>query len=165
MSIARNMQYQTTSPVQTKKIARLFAEEIARTKSGKHAFVVVFKGDLGAGKTTFIQGLLRELGVKKKIVSPTFTLLRSYALSSRAHPLVGGEAEGSVFTKAHHFDCYRIGDASEIKELGFKELLADPQNIILIEWPERIAKALPREKITVTLSYGETINERIIEVK
>ena len=169
--------YQTKSPAQTKKIAKLFAEEVVRTKPGKHAFVVVFKGDLGAGKTTFVRGLLRELGVKKKIVSPTFTLLRSYALPAVAFPYLPLSSPRALsyrrrpvssepaFQKVHHFDCYRIGDASEMKELGFKELLSDPQNIILVEWPERITKALPREKIIVTLSYGDTINERTIEVK
>jgi len=148
-----NMIYKTKSAAETKKVARLFAEEVVSVAPRKRAFVVLLKGDLGAGKTTFIQGLLRELGVKKKIVSPTFTLLRSYPVKAGA------------FAKVHHFDCYRIGNEKEMKELGFKELLGDPQNIILIEWPERIRKALPREKITVTLSYGDTINERTIEVK
>lgn len=147
------MKYKTRSAAETKKVAKIFAEEVANMQPGKRAFVVLLKGDLGAGKTTFIQGLLRELGVKKKIVSPTFALLRSYAIRT----------EGLV--KAHHFDCYRIGDAKEIKELGFAELIKDPQNVILIEWPERIKKALPREKVTITFSYGDTINERTIEVK
>ncbi|AKM77942.1 MAG: hypothetical protein UY31_C0017G0002 [Candidatus Wolfebacteria bacterium GW2011_GWE1_48_7] len=155
------MQYKTTSSTETKKIAKLFAEELIKTKPGKKAFVVIFKGDLGAGKTTFIQGLMKELGVKGKVMSPTFTLLRSYSLVSRSKRSI---VAGAEFAKVHHFDCYRIGDVSEMKELGFGELLADPQNIILVEWPERITKVLPHEKISVVLSYGETINERTIEV-
>ena len=146
------MQYETTSAVETKRIAKLFAEELLKTKMEKGAFVVTFKGDLGAGKTTFIQGLMKGLGIKGKIMSPTFTLLRSY------------KVRNGNFSKVHHFDCYRINKAEEIKELKFKELIKDPQNIILIEWPERIKDLLPRKKVTVILDYGETLNERILEI-
>ena len=147
------MKYESVSATETKKIAKIFAEELLGAKAGKRAFVVAFKGDLGAGKTTFIQGLMRALGVKKRIMSPTFTLLRSYAIKAE------------VFDKVHHFDCYRISDPAEMKDLRFKEMLADPKAIILIEWPERIAKLLPRDKVTVALDYGETINKRSIEIK
>lgn len=147
------MKYESGSAAETKKIAKLFAEELQKNKPGKKAFVIAFKGDLGAGKTTFIQGLLRELGVKKKIVSPTFTLLRSYSI----------KLDG--FKKVHHFDCYRITEAEEMKELKFKDMLNDPQAIIFVEWPERVAKLLPREKVTIALDYGETINKRTIEIK
>ena len=146
------MKYESRSAAETKKIAKLFAEELLKTKIGRGAFVVIFKGDLGAGKTTFIQGLMKGLGIKGKIMSPTFTLLRSY------------KVRNENFSKVHHFDCYRINEAEEIKELKFKELIKDPQNIILIEWPERIKELLPRKKVTVTLDYGETLNERILEI-
>lgn len=158
------MQYETKSAMETKKIAKVFAGELLKTKPGKSAFVVVFKGDLGAGKTTFIQGLMKGLGVMGKIMSPTFTLLRSYSLpaslSSRKR-----ESVTATFKKIHHFDCYRIHKASEIKELGFKELIKDPQNIILVEWPERIKELLPRKKVAVSLDYGEKLAERTLEIK
>lgn len=148
------MKYHTTSAAQTRKIAKLFAQELLETTGKKGAFVVIFKGDLGAGKTTFIQGLMRKLGVRRKIVSPTFTLLRSYRLNR----------EGN-FSTIHHFDCYRMNGEREINDLGFKEMIKDPRNIILIEWPERISKAIPRGKITVAMEYGDTLNERTIEIK
>lgn len=168
-----SMKYKTRSAAETKKVARLFAEEVMAMPSRRRAFVVLFKGDLGAGKTTFIQSLLRELGVKKKVVSPTFALLRSYKLpvsilSPRSLSLSfprRRESSSFAFTTAHHFDCYRIGEAKEMQELGFGELVKDPRNIILIEWPDRIKELLPREKVTVVLSYGETINERTIEIR
>lgn len=147
------MKYKTRSAAETKKVATIFAEELVVIAPRKRALVVLLKGDLGTGKTTFVQGLMRELGVKKRIVSPTFTLLRSYAVKA------------GNFSKVHHFDCYRINEEYEMGELGFSVLLKDPKNIIVIEWPERIRKILPREKITVALSYGETIKERVIEVK
>lgn len=146
------MKYESVSAVETKKIAKLFAQELLETKPSKKAFVVIFKGDLGAGKTTFIQGLMKGLGVKKRVMSPTFTLLRSYAIKSDS------------FERVHHFDCYRITEAEEMKELKFKDMLSDSKAIILIEWPERVAKLLPRDKVTVALDYGETINKRTIEI-
>lgn len=148
-----HMKYESRSAAETKKIAKAFAEELLKIKTGKGAFVVLLKGDLGAGKTTFIQGLMRGLGVKRKIVSPTFTLLRSYRI----------KAEN--FSTVHHFDCYRMADERELNGLRFKDMVKDPGNIILIEWPERVAKAIPRDKVTVSLDYGNTFNERIIEVK
>lgn len=147
------MIYETNSAAQTKRIAKLFAEELVKVKPGKRAFVIALKGDLGAGKTTFIQGLMKRLGVKGKVMSPTFTLLRTYKIRSEE------------FEKVHHFDCYRISNPSEMKELGFKEMMRDPKAIILIEWPERITGALPRKKVTVSLRYGETINKRMVEVR
>jgi tRNA threonylcarbamoyladenosine biosynthesis protein TsaE len=175
--------YKTTSTAQTKKIAKLFAEELLETKPGKGAFVILFKGDLGAGKTTFIQGLMRGMGIRRRIASPTFTLLRSYALPALLSPspralsfrnfgpriVVRGklrrESIAATFTKIHHFDCYRMTGEREMNDLGFKEMVKDPQNIILIEWPERIKKALPRNKVTISFEYGDTLTERIIEVK
>ncbi len=147
------MKYESRSAAKTKKVAKLFAQELLGAEPGKGAFVVLLKGDLGAGKTTFTQGLMRGLGVKRKIVSPTFTLLRSYKIRSEH------------FSTIHHFDCYRMGDEQELVALHFKDMVKDPQSIILIEWPERVAKAIPRNKVTVALEYGDSINERIIEVK
>lgn len=147
------MKYESRSAGETKKIAKIFAEEVIKTKPGEGAFVVAFKGDLGAGKTTFIQGLAKGLGIRKKLVSPTFTLLRSYTIKT------------DTFTAVHHFDCYRMGSEQEMKDLGFKKLLNEPKNIILIEWPERVQKVLPRNKVTVALEYGNSLNKRTVEIK
>ena len=147
------MTYESTSAAQTKKIAKIFAEELLNGRPGKGAFIIALKGNLGAGKTTFVQGLMRGLGVKRKIVSPTFTLLRSYPIKT------------DPFSTIHHFDCYRMTDEQELNDLGFKEMIKDPRSIILIEWPERVAKAIPRQKVTIFLDYGKTLNERTVEVR
>ena len=146
------MIYETKSAAQTKKIAALFAKKIIATKPGKGAFVIALKGDLGAGKTTFMQGFMKALGTRGKVMSPTFTLLRSYRIKAER------------FKDVHHFDCYRINNVEEMKELKFKELLKNPENIIVVEWPERIATLLPRSRIIVSLGYGNTLNERTITV-
>ncbi len=147
------MTYESTSAAQTKKIAKIFAEELLNGRPGKGAFIIALKGNLGAGKTTFVQGLMRGLGVKRKIVSPTFTLLRSYAIKT------------DTFLTIHHFDCYRMTDERELNDLGFKEMVKDPRSIVLIEWPERVVKAIPRKKVEVVLDYGNMINERTVEIR
>ncbi len=90
--------------------------------------VLALFGDLGSGKTTFIQGLAVGLGIKNKIISPTFIIMRSYEMSH------------SFF---YHVDLYRIKNEIDIKELGLLELINDLQNIFAIEWPEKIKKYLP----------------------
>ena len=153
-----NVVIKTTSSVQTKKTAKLLAREILYVKN-KNALVLLLSGDLGAGKTTFVQGFLRGLGIRKKITSPTFTLVKSYKVKSY---------------KVYHIDCYRIHKPKDILELGInpplkfkwgiKEILKNPQNIVLIEWPERIKRILPKTAIIIKLKHGKKENERIIEL-
>lgn len=111
--------------------------------------VVCLIGNLGAGKTTFSQGLARGLGIKQNIISPTFILERRYKLPA-TKTLV-------------HIDLYRLNTIEEAKGIGIEETMADPNNIVVIEWPEKIESLLPRQKWEVRL---ETIteNERKIEI-
>ncbi|MEK7149664.1 MAG: tRNA (adenosine(37)-N6)-threonylcarbamoyltransferase complex ATPase subunit type 1 TsaE [Patescibacteria group bacterium] len=147
------IKFKITSSIQTKKIAKLLAQEIIKQKLFKNALVIILKGNLGAGKTTFVQGFLRGLGVRKKITSPTFVIQKNYKLRT------------TTYNKAIHIDCYRIRNAKEISELGFKEIISDPKNIILIEWPERISKILPKQKIQINFKHGKKEHERTIEIE
>lgn len=99
--------------------------------------IVALKGDLGAGKTTFVQGLLQGLHIQDTATSPTFTLLQTYA------------------EKIHHFDLYRIASAAEFTRLGFDEFLGG-NGIALIEWPERIAPLLPPDAWLIEFFYHPT---------
>lgn len=159
----------TISSIQTKKIAKELAQtlrlapadakamagkqEIIKQKLFKHALMITLKGNLGAGKTTFVQGFLRGLGVRKKITSPTFVLMKTYNLRL------------TTYNKAIHIDCYRIKSAKEILDLDWKEIISNPKNIVLIEWPERISKILPKQKIQINFKHGKKENERLVVIK
>ena len=138
----------TSSPAQTRKAGRVLAEELLRTKASKKAVFIALIGDLGTGKTTFLQGFAKGLGIKEKILSPTFLIMRKL-------PAVGGR----IF---YHIDCYRIKKAKEILDLGFKEMLAEPKNIIVVEWADKISSVLPKENIILNF-YHLDINKRKIE--
>ena len=76
------MEFITNNPCQTKKLGEKFAERILKEKLKKRAFVIGLKGDLGGGKTTFLQGFAKGLGIKEKILSPTFIILRKFKVKS-----------------------------------------------------------------------------------
>jgi len=158
------MKFKTTSSAQTKKIAGLLVKEIlASPLSTRNALVVALSGDLGSGKTTFTQGFLRGLGIKNKITSPTFVIAKNYKLPSFAKATAGKKTLN--YKHAWHFDCYRIKKSTELSILGFKEILSDPQNIILIEWPEVIKKVLPKNAVWIKFEHGEKENKRIINFR
>lgn len=103
-----------------------------------HGGVIHLEGDLGAGKTTFARALLRALGARERIKSPTYSLVESYRV---------GDLD------AHHLDLYRIADASELEWLGLADLWT-PAALVLIEWPERGAGALPRADLIVRIDHA-----------
>lgn len=120
----------------------------------ERATFVTLSGELGAGKTAFVQAAARALGVAETVTSPTFVLEKIYKLG---HPM-------SKFERLIHIDAYRLEGGKELAPLGFDELMKDGGNLILLEWPEKVADALPapdhRISFTVesngsrTISYG-----------
>ncbi|OGM89040.1 tRNA (adenosine(37)-N6)-threonylcarbamoyltransferase complex ATPase subunit type 1 TsaE [Candidatus Wolfebacteria bacterium RBG_13_41_7] len=179
------MKFKTNSLTQTKKIAKLLAKEITTKKSDrsrpiylsdsetgrrtptavgeKNALILALVGDLGSGKTTFTQGFLRGLGIKNKITSPTFVIVKKYKIPSFADTTAG--RQNTKYKYAYHFDFYRIRKPVELFSLGFKEVLADPRNIVLIEWPEIVKKVLPKNSIWINFEHGEKENKRIINFR
>ena len=123
-------------------------------KSKARPIVLALHGELGAGKTTFVQALAKELGVEEEVRSPTFLLIRAFKLIK---PKDGIE-------HLVHIDCYRITSAKELLDLGLKNILADPKNIVAVEWAERVAEYLPQNAIHLTFEItGE--KERKIFIK
>jgi len=134
-----------------KKVAQVKSVKSVKLVKSLRATIIALSGDLGAGKTTLTQAIARELGVKENIISPTFVILKSYQLKAKNYKLL------------HHIDAYRLDSAQELLKLGWKELLADSKNLILIEWPEKVAELIPKDAILVSLSH-EDENTRQIDI-
>lgn len=113
------MVYRSSSPEETQKIAEKTAQEF-KNKGG----VIALSGDLGAGKTTFVQGFAKGLGIEEKIISPTFVLIRQHKIPGTARVLF-------------HVDLYRLEGEINLKEIGLEEVIQEKDNIVLIEWAEK----------------------------
>lgn len=146
------MEFLSKSPQETKKIAADLARKILKTKKG---VVIALEGELGAGKTTFIQGFAKVLGIKEKIKSPTFVLMKKYKLETRNRKLE---------TNLYHLDCYRVWDDKDLKIPELKEIIQSSYNIVLVEWAERVKKILPKKHITIHIDHIG-VNERKITIK
>lgn len=145
------MIFKTKGSKETKKIAADLARKVVKSKPQKHACVFALEGELGAGKTTFIQGFAKALKIKQKITSPTFVLMRHYKLG------IGG------WELLIHIDAFRLKDWHDLASLGIKDIFADLGNIILIEWAERVQPILPRDCIKIHIDHiGK--NERKISI-
>lgn len=120
---------------------RLVGEAIARAiEDVGDAFIIALDGELGAGKTTLVSGILRAYGVTGPVRSPTYTLIEPY------------EAAGK---RLYHLDLYRLVDPGEVEPLGIRDLLSE-RPVLLIEWPSRAAGALPAFDLTIGIDYLST---------
>ena len=124
-----------------------FVAELARSASS--ATVLALSGELGAGKTTFTQAAAKALGVEETVNSPTFVIEKIYQL-----PLDSARGENK-FSRLVHIDAYRLKAAGELYSLGWYELIADPSNLIIVEWPEHVAEAIPQNAHRIQIASGE----------
>ena len=133
-------------------VAKRVVAEACRRQASNQATVITFSGDLGAGKTTLIQEIARQLGVTDTLQSPTFVIYKRYRIPSLQD-----------WSFLIHGDMYRLESAEEIEKLGWSELITDPNNLICIEWPEKITGAIPENALCVTIKHlgGE---KRSIEI-
>ncbi|MBA4696328.1 MAG: tRNA (adenosine(37)-N6)-threonylcarbamoyltransferase complex ATPase subunit type 1 TsaE [Legionella sp.] len=130
---------------QDEEATRNFAKEIANCLQAP--FVMTLSGGIGVGKTTFLRAMLRSLGVKASIKSPTFTLVESYPCTN---------------FNVHHFDCYRIHDSDELEYIGFREYFQQ-ESICCIEWPERVQNSL--KKVDLKLYWTIEGSERVVKIE
>jgi tRNA threonylcarbamoyladenosine biosynthesis protein TsaE len=145
------MIFLSKSVEETVGVAGNFLEKISSQKNHKATVVGLF-GDLGSGKTTFTQALGKHLGVVDVMTSPTFVIEKRYDLDG----IYG-------FKKLIHIDAYRLDSSAEILNLNFQEDLNNPDNLILIEWPERVESALPGDTIKINFKFISEF-EREIDV-
>jgi tRNA threonylcarbamoyl adenosine modification protein YjeE len=143
------MVFISKSPENTREIAAKLAGKIVKTVMRKKAIVIALEGELGAGKTVFVKGFAKALGVKNKITSPTFVLMRHY------------QVKISNFKLLVHIDAYRLADHNDLIPLGIEEIMAKPENIVLIEWAERVVKILPKDRITAHIDHIDEMKRRI----
>jgi len=166
--------YLTKNPAQTQKLGETLAaellkkakgkkrtefslsKEILKTKFSKGALIIGLEGDLGGGKTTFLQGFAKGLEIKEKILSPTFVIMRRFKIR------VNSCSNLCKFANFYHIDCYRIKKPEEILDLGFREVMSNPRNIIAVEWAEKIKKILPGEAIWVKFEFIDKTTRKIV---
>lgn len=145
-------------------IARDFIDKIlkqnSKIKDGDTATVVGLFGDFGAGKTTFVQNIAKNLGIKQKINSPTFVLLKRY-------PIPRASLGKSNWDNIYHMDAYRL-EGKDIKKeleiLGWNEIISNPRNLVLVEWPEILKDFMPSKYNKIFISHTKN-NQRKFEFK
>ncbi len=130
----------THSPAETKALGKVVAAEL---QGGE---VLELIGDLGSGKTTFVQGLAEGLGIKKRVLSPTFLIRRGYT--------------GNL--NLEHFDFYRLNSPSDLTGLDIEEVVGLPKTVVVMEWPERVGLQTPRAR-RIYFEYVDEVTRRIKE--
>lgn len=134
----------TYSADETQQLAKKLAEKY------QNGGILALSGPLGAGKTTFIQGFAQGSGIKQRLISPTFIIIRQYPIPGRKN--------GMFF----HIDLYRLDQVHQLEELGLAEIFQNPQNIVLIEWAEKLGKLLPKQALKINFKL---LSENIREIQ
>lgn len=137
------MEYQITSEQSFEQVAKDLLGQV--TGGAKHPHVIVLSGPLGAGKTTLVKYLARELGITEMITSPTFVIMRSY-------PVSGDEV---FYTKLVHMDLYRLEKPEEVATFDFRTFVDDKRNLVCIEWPEQAPEHIPTDSVEVHIAYDQ----------
>ncbi len=143
-------EYLSYSVSQTKNLAKRLARKILKISLRKKAIIIALEGELGSGKTTFLQGFAQGLGIKNKILSPTFVIMKKFQVPS------------SKFQWFYHIDCYRIKKPKEILDLGFKKNITNLQNIVAVEWADKIQEILPKDTMILKFYFISRNKRKIV---
>jgi len=132
------------------------AEETAKLgqnigKTVKNSTLIALYGDLGSGKTTFVQGLAKGLGISKRLISPTFIILRTYQITISNKQI--------AISNFYHVDLYRTQSGDDIRGIGLDEIIKNNQDIIAVEWAEKLGEFLPDKRIDIHFKHQDNIRE------
>lgn len=153
----------TRNSKETQKLGEMLAKEF------KNGGVLALSGDLGSGKTTFTQGFLKELKVKGPYTSPTFLVIRCYRVAQNAKPACWTgrrktqkmfHAPRSTLCNIYHIDAYRI-KSKDILDLGWEEIVSIPENIVIIEWADRIKKIVPKSALWIKFEWVDNNTRKL----
>ncbi len=146
----------STSAEHTKNEGKDFAKKL---KAGD---VIFLKGEIGSGKTTFVQGLAIGLGITSRVISPTFVVVRQHEIKSQKTGVRRQESEDrSQIKTLYHLDLYRLGNKDDIKGIDLKDILDDQDGVVLIEWPAVGKDLIDRKTWSVTFSYIDSEKREI----
>lgn len=140
------MRHLSKSLEETDKIARDFLETL---EPKSQATIVALEGDLGAGKTAFAQAVGKVLGVVENMHSPTFVIEKIYAINFKN------------FKRLIHIDAYRLEKEQELLHLGWEEIIKEPENLILVEWPENVVGIIPAEAKRIFFKFIDASSREI----
>jgi tRNA threonylcarbamoyladenosine biosynthesis protein TsaE len=152
--------YTTKNAAETEALAKELLAEILIKK------VIQLSGNLGSGKTTFVKGLAKALGIEQAIKSPTYTYVNRYGIKERGNEEKGVGLNLSSFPRSLvHYDLYRLPETSSdphqtSASIGLEDALQDPTSIVVIEWPERLPFYIP----SLHLSFDKMENSHQIKV-
>lgn len=132
------MKHSITSLSETRELARTVIADLRVLPQQPSATVFGLSGELGSGKTAFVREFVAEAGGPAHVTSPTFVLIQQFPLSGQL-----------PFKRVVHIDAYRIQEADELSLLSFEEMIADPTNLIFIEWPQQVQALLPANTYTI----------------
>jgi tRNA threonylcarbamoyladenosine biosynthesis protein TsaE len=146
---------------ETQKLGEELAKEI------KNGTVVALYGDLGSGKTTFTQGFAKGFGIKKRLISPTFIIMRTYQVTiNNKQKAINKEQKPKIQEQRpktfYHVDLYRIQTEDDIRGIGLDEIIKNDKDIVVIEWAEKLGKLLPKEICKVYFKYLDEDRREII---
>ncbi|HYK08115.1 MAG TPA: tRNA (adenosine(37)-N6)-threonylcarbamoyltransferase complex ATPase subunit type 1 TsaE [Candidatus Eisenbacteria bacterium] len=137
------MKVHTNSAQETQHAGKIFAKKLVGGDT------ILLYGNLGAGKTTFVQGLAKGLGIEKRIISPTFIIVRRYEVlnsSSSEQSESRSSRQARTIKWLYHIDLYRTQTEDDVKGLGIDEILQEKDAIVAIEWPEKLGSFLPKKR-------------------
>jgi tRNA threonylcarbamoyladenosine biosynthesis protein TsaE len=129
-----------------RSLAETFLMALSKKPKVDSATLIGLSGDLGTGKTAFTKSVAALLNIDDTVTSPTFVLEKRYSIPQNT-------ILGTNFDKLIHVDAYRLHKGEEMRALDWEATLADPRNLILLEWPEQVADALPSDMISLSFEY------------